>query len=272
VHGTVPARRPITVRHLATLTCGWGTDFRESPLKAAMVERGIFPGQLTPLTTDEYIARVAELPLAFHPGEGWLYDTGINVLGVLLARATATSLPELLAQRITGPLGMASTAFWTTDTERLTTAYEPTRGGGLRVRDPPDGHWASEPSFPKLSAGLLSTAGDLLRFFTALADGGAPVLTPDSVALMTSDALDDVQRAQAATVVRPGGSWGIATGVDIEAAEPWMAPGRWGWEGGSGTTAHADPTRDTVGVLLTQRRLAGPNDGFGHFWAAVAAA
>jgi len=50
-----------------------------------------------------------------------------------------------------------------------------------------------------------------------------------------------------------GGSWGLATGVDVEAAEPWMAPGRWGWDGGTGTTARVDPTRGTVGVLLTQR-------------------
>src|ERR1700754_382557 len=110
---TVAVERAITVRHLATLTCGWGTDFRESLLKAAMVEREVFPGGLTPVGNEEYIARIAELPLAFQPGEGWLYDTGINILGVLLARATGTGLAELLARRVTEPLGMRSTAFWT---------------------------------------------------------------------------------------------------------------------------------------------------------------
>ena len=45
--------------------------------------------------------------------------------------------------------------------------------------------------------------------------------------------------------------------MDVEAAEPWMAPGRWGWDGGTGTTARVDPTRDTVGVLLTQRAMTG---------------
>jgi CubicO group peptidase (beta-lactamase class C family) len=51
-----------------------------------------------------------------------------------------------------------------------------------------------------------------------------------------------------------------------------MAPGRWGWDGGTGTTAHVDPVRGVVGVLLTQRAMTGPLDGFGDFWTAMAAA
>jgi CubicO group peptidase (beta-lactamase class C family) len=105
-----------------------------------------------------------------------------------------------------------------------------------------------------------------------MADGGGPVVNADSVALMTADALTDAQRRQALPLVGPGGSWGLATGVNVESAEPWMAPGRWGWDGGTGTTAYVDPTRDTVGVLLTQRAMSGPLDGFDDFWAAVAGA
>ncbi len=70
----------------------------------------------------------------------------------------------------------------------------------------------------------------------------------------------------------PGGSWGLATAMDIEAAEAGIAPGRWGWDGGTGTTARVDPTRDTVGVLLTQPTMTSALDGFDDFWAAVAAA
>jgi CubicO group peptidase (beta-lactamase class C family) len=92
------------------------------------------------------------------------------------------------------------------------------------------------------------------------------------IADLTADALTDAQRRQALAIVGPGGSWGLGTGVDVEAAEPWMAPGRRGWDGGTGTTAHVDPTRGTGGVLLTQRAMTGPLDGFGEFWAAVAAA
>lgn len=268
---TTQAQRPITVRHLLTMTCGWGAVLEQTPLQAAMLERGVYPGPLTPaMNGDEFVARVAGLPLAFQPGEGWLYDTGVDVLGVLLARATGKPLSDLVAERITGPLGMASTSFGTSDPGRLATAYQPVPGG-LEVLDPPDGVFARPPSFEELSSGLVSTAPDVLRFLCAMADGGGPVLTAGSVALMTADALTDAQRRQALPIVGPGGSWGLATGVDVTAAEPWMAPGRWGWDGGTGTTAHVDPVRGTAGVLLTQRAMTGPQDGFGDFWTAVAA-
>jgi CubicO group peptidase (beta-lactamase class C family) len=269
---TTDVTRPITVQHLLTLTCGWGAVLEETPLQAAMMERGVYPGPLTPqMSGDEFVSRVAGLPLAFQPGEGWLYDTGIDLLGVLLARATGKPLSHLVAERITGPLGMTATSFGTPDTGRLATAYQP-GPGGLEVLDPPDGVFAGPPRFEELSSGLVSTAPDLLRFFCAMADGGAPVLTAGSVALMTADALTSGQRQQALPIVGPGGSWGLATGVDVEAAEPWMAPGRWGWDGGTGTTARVDPVRGVVGVLLTQRAMTGPQDGFGDFWTAMAAA
>ncbi|MEN3360921.1 MAG: hypothetical protein V7637_4903 [Mycobacteriales bacterium] len=269
---TTGALRPITVRHLLTATSGWGCVLAASPLQGAMMERGVFPGALPPqMSGDEFVARVAELPLAFQPGDGWLYDTGMGLLSVLLARATGKPLSDLIAERVTGPLGMASTGFWTPDVGRLATAYQP-GANGLEVLDPPDGLWASPPSFENLAGGLLSTAPDLLRFYGALADGGGPVLTADSVALMTADALTAEQRRQALPILGPGVSWGLATGVDLEPAQPWMAPGRWGWTGGTGTTAHVDPTRATVAVLLTQRAMTGPSDGPIDFWTAVAAA
>jgi CubicO group peptidase (beta-lactamase class C family) len=97
-------------------------------------------------------------------------------------------------------------------------------------------------------------------------------VTREALARMTADALTDEQRRAAVPIVEPGSSWAMATGIDIEAAQPWMAPGRWGWTGGTGTTAYVDPSRDTVCVLLTQRGMAGPRDGFDDFFAAVAAA
>jgi CubicO group peptidase (beta-lactamase class C family) len=80
-----------------------------------------------------------------------------------------------------------------------------------------------------------------------MADGGAPVLSADSVTLMTADALTDAQRAQARPIVGPGRSWGLGTAVDLDAAGPGMAPGRWGWDGGTGTSARVDPTRGASG-------------------------
>lgn len=270
---TTDADRPITVRHLLTMTAGWGAVMEPTPLQAAMRERGVYPSSKIPqMSGDEFVARVADLPLAFQPGEGWLYDTPLDVLGVLLARAAGKPLSELVAERITGPLGLTSTGFGTREVDRLATAYTPRDDGRLEVLDPPDGQFAGPPPFEELSSGLVSSAPEVLRFYCAMADGGAPVISAESLRRMTADALTDEQRRAAQPVLGPGESWGMGTGVDAEAAQPWMVPGRWGWTGGSGTTAYVDPVRGTVCVLLTQREMTGPQDGFDDFWTAVAEA
>lgn len=269
---TTPALEQLTLRHLLTFTCGWGAVFEDSPLQRAMFASGVYPGPLPhAMSGDEFVARLARLPLAFQPGRGWLYDTGMNLVGVLLARATGRPVSDLLAERITVPLGMTSTAFSAVDVARLATAYQ--RGpDGLDLFDPPDGAYAKPPEFEELSGGLVSSAPDLLRFFCAMADGGSPVLSADSLALMTTDALTDEQRRAGAPILDDGTSWGLGTGVDIEATQPWMSPGRWGWTGGTGTSAYVDPARDTVAVLLTQRLMTGPADGPEAFWSSVASA
>ena len=267
---TTPALEQLTLRHLLTFTCGWGAVFEDTPLQRAMFENGVYPGPLPhPMSGDEFVARLARLPLAFQPGHGWLYDTGMKVVGVLLTRATGRPLSQLMAERITGPLGMSSTAFSAVDVDRLATAYQP-GPDGLDVLDPPDGAFARPTDFEELSGGLVSSAPDLLRFFCAMADGGASVLSADSLALMTADALTAEQRRHGAPILDGGVSWGLGTSVEIEATEPWMSPGRWGWTGGTGTSAYVDPARETVAVLLTQRLMAGPHDAPASFWTAVA--
>ncbi len=272
---TAPADRPVTVRDLLAGTSGWGAVPAGNPLQQRMEELGVYPSAITPdITADEFVARVAALPLAFQPGAGWLYHTGMDLLGIVLARATRRSLAELLAERVTGPLGMDSTVFWTDEVDRLPVAYDG-KPGAIRVLDPPDGHFiarslAAAPTYAALASGLLSTAGDLLRFFCAMADGGGPILTAETVAEMTSDALDDAQRESGSPLLGPGESWGLGTGVDIAATEPWMSVGRWGWAGGTGTIAYVDPVRETVSILLTQRGIECAADLFEPFWAAVA--
>jgi CubicO group peptidase (beta-lactamase class C family) len=241
-----------TVRHLLTFTSGWGISLEDTPARRKMLELDVHPGALTPdLTGDEFVSRLAQVPRPFAPGEGWLYHTGMDVLAVLLARATGERVGEMLQARIFDPLGMPDTAHYAKDLARLTTAY---RDG--EVLDPPDGNYAAPPRFEELGSGLVSTASDLLRFFTGV---GELV----DISEMTRDHLTAQQRAMAAPFVGDG-SWGLGTGVDDS--------GRWGWDGGTGTTARADPANDTVAVLLTQRAMTGPLDGFDDFHDAVRAA
>src|SRR4051812_45770166 len=168
---TVPAERPITVRHLLANTAGvgWAPDI--GPLADAMEERGVEPSAFGPdLTPDEFLARLAELPLSGQPGETWNYHTSTDVLSVLLARVTGRPVHDLLAGKVTGPLRLTDTAFWAADPGRLASCYLPT-DGGLELVEPPHGRFARPRPFETLSAGLVSTAPDVLRFFSAVADG-----------------------------------------------------------------------------------------------------
>jgi CubicO group peptidase (beta-lactamase class C family) len=266
---TVAADRPVLVRHLLSLTFGLGSIRHPSPLQEAISRLGVGPERFPPaMTPEEYLARVGSLPLAFQPGDGWLYHTGSDVLGVLIARATGTPVRTLLAERITGPLGMNSTAFFAPDPHRLATAYQPV-DGRLEVRDLPDGVFSRPPMFEALGSGLVSTVPDYLAFLGLFTEPRDDVLAPELRALMTSDSLDDRQRAAAQEVLGPGSSWGMQVSVNLRTVESWTAPGRFGWDGGTGTSGYVDPGRELTAVLFTQRGMVGPSYDFEAFWTAV---
>ena len=263
---TVPAERPITVRHLLTNTPGFGAIPGPCALGDALEATGGEPSAFPPtVEPGELMRRIGALPLAAQPGERWLYHVATDVLSVLVARASGRSLGDLLRERIAEPLGLTGTGF-TGDPERLATQYQPS-DDGLRVLDAPDGRFARPPVFEGLASGLVSTGPDVLAVLTALADGGAPLLGAASVTAMTTGRLTDEQRERSAAELDAGTTWGYQVGIHL-AGRP-MSAGSWGWDGGTGTSAWVDPARDVAGVLLTQRLMGGPDDAADWFWQAV---
>jgi CubicO group peptidase (beta-lactamase class C family) len=251
VDDTVPADRAATVEDLLTLWMGFGWVFEAdcpAAARAAELELGFGPPDPGgPPPPDEWVARFATLPLLEQPGAVWRYELGFAVLGVVLARAAGRSLDALLAERLTGPLGMAGTAFVAAP-GRLLPAHV-RDGDGLALFDGvADSRWLAPPAFPDGRGGLVSTARDLLAFAGMLLDGGGDLLTPASVAAMTTDHLTPEQRQgpSAATFLDSGG-WGYGLGV---AATP--VGRRYGWAGGLGTLWYSWPDHDLAAVLLTQ--------------------
>ena len=129
---TVPAKRPITLEDLLTSRCGLGVVL--APADTYPIQRRISDLQLvgfggpdpaSPIGPDEWLRRLGTLPLMAQPGERWLYNTGSCILGVLLARASGNSLPDLLQTRIFAPLGMKDSGFFVPESKlsRLVSAY-----------------------------------------------------------------------------------------------------------------------------------------------------
>ncbi|HET9091547.1 MAG TPA: serine hydrolase domain-containing protein [Acidimicrobiales bacterium] len=254
---TEPARRPVTVRQLANFTFGFGACAEmwssPGPWPVVRAAEDLHLATLGPPAPgdqpdpDSWMEALGSLPLLAEPGERWLYNTGASVLGVLLARATATPFDEMLAEWVFEPLGMRDTAFYARDPARLPTAYG--RGpDGLQVFDPPEGQWSRPPAFPDGAAGLVSTADDLLGLGRTLLAGGAPLLRPEAVAEMTRDQLSAEQR-EGARVFLAGRTWGLCVSIVTDGPRA----GSIGWDGGLGTSFLVDPALGLVVVVLTQR-------------------
>src|SRR5437588_2709177 len=135
---TVPANRPITVRDLLTFRMGFGQMMAPPdayPILKAAHEPQIGMGPPSPSmlpVPDEWIRRLGQLPLMHQPGEKWMYNTGSDVLGVLMARAPGQPLETFLRERLFEPLDMRDTGFSVPEAslDRLATSYwtDPTSG------------------------------------------------------------------------------------------------------------------------------------------------
>jgi CubicO group peptidase (beta-lactamase class C family) len=268
VEDTVPAERPITLRDLLTFRTGFGLVMAPPgtyPIQGAMAAQGLRMGPPRPQgepAPDEWMRRLTPLPLVHQPGAQWMYDTAFDALGVSIARAAGQPLETFLRERIFEPLGMTDTGFSVPAAKlpRFAASYatDPATGG-LALYDPPaGGEWSRSPAFPSGAGGLVSTADDYLAFGRMLLDGGrhtgGRILSRPSVAAMTTDQLTAEQKARSVFV--PGfwddRGWGF--GVSINTRRTGLAsPGRFGWDGGLGTSWASDPAEDLVGVLLTQR-------------------
>lgn len=276
---TVPARRPITVRDLMTLRAGLGAVMARPdtyPIQRAMVEARIAPGfGPIPHTPDEFMRRIGALPLIHQPGERWLYHTGSEILGVLIARVTGMGLEEFLAGRIFEPLGMKDTGFSVPEArlDRLATCYQTdtkadAKTGSLVVMDETQrGPWSRPPAFPAgggQGGGLLTTADDYFAFARMMlrhgSHGAGRILSRESVEAMTTDQVTPEQKA-ASPFYRgfwDQRGWGFGVSVTIGPDEFSAVPGRYGWMGGAGTMFFVDPHEDMVAILLLQRLMTGP--------------
>jgi CubicO group peptidase (beta-lactamase class C family) len=277
----VPAKRAITVADLLTFRCGYGfpSDFSHPAVGLLFSELAQGPPQpKTVAAPDEWMARLGRIPMLAQPGDAWLYNAGADILGVLVARVSGLPFDLFLSQRIFTPLGMVDTGFVVSESQRdrFTTAYRPT-ADGLELVDAPDGQWSSAPAFPSGAGGLVSTLDDLLAFARMmLADGmvGArPLLSAVSVRHMTTNHLTPQQRDRSMLFLE-GQGWGFGGSVDVDAAQPWNVPGRYGWVGGSGTALHMTPSTGVATVLLAQTEMTGPTTTplMREFWVGASAA
>jgi CubicO group peptidase (beta-lactamase class C family) len=84
---------------------------------------------------------------------------------------------------------------------------------------------------------------------------------------MTTDHLTRQQKADASLFFAEGVGWGFGVSVVTRRTNV-FAPGRFGWDGGVGTSGYTDPAEELIGVLMTQRMMDSPSPPkvFVDFW------
>ena len=264
---TVQAKRPITLRDLLTFRLGLGAVMAPPdtyPIQKAMAEAGVAPGPNLPsYGSDELMKRFGSLPLLHQPGEKWMYHSGSDILGVLIARVTGQTLETFFRERIFSPLGMKDTGFSVPKAklDRLATCYQtdPATGGLVVFDEARGGRFARPPIFESGAGGLVSTVDDYLAFCRMMLNKGKHgrerILSRLSVELMTTDHITPEQKA--VSDFFPGfwdnRGWGFGLSIITQRDDVAGVPGRFGWDGGYGTSGYSDPKEDMVAILMTQR-------------------
>jgi CubicO group peptidase (beta-lactamase class C family) len=257
-----PKRAPMVgdvMSHTAGFTYGFFGDHPVDRLYQA-------DNPLQAPSAQAFIDKLAELPLAYQPGEQWRYSVSVDVQGYLVEKLSGKSLPQFMQDEIFGPLRMRDTAFNVPEAKlaRLATVYgwDAPRGLVPQARDP---NVTRVPGFASGGGGLYSTLHDYARFAQMLANGGeldgVRILSPSTVALMTANHLPESLLRGGFGIgfqqMRPGFGFGydVAVFTDPHAVGSTTGKGSYLWDGAAGTWFWVDPENDIVFVGMIQRMM-----------------
>lgn len=262
--GQVPT---ITLRHLLTHTAGLSYGFMQ-PSDGPYLKLGVSDGMDQPgLGFPEELRRISDAGLIFPPGAAWLYSVGMDVMGAVMEVATGRTLPEVVAERVTGKLGMVDTGFSVADRARLAVAYAdgapPVKMGTTHtvpfaelsgIQFAPDRIF-DPASFPSGGAGMACSAPDMLAFLEAIRTGGGRVVSAETARDMMTN-----QTGEHA-IVTSGPGWGFGFGgavmLDPEPTAHYLPVGAWTWAGVYGHSWFVDPATETTFVLMTNTSTEG---------------
>jgi CubicO group peptidase (beta-lactamase class C family) len=214
-------------------------------------------------SNDHFVSELARLPLEFDPGTGWNYSVGTDVLGVIVSRLSGMSLGEFLQSRIFTPLGMVDTGFCCPPEKahRLTDSWFYAPGEAPKLLDVAEkSNTLREPRFESGGGGLVSTTADYHRFCQALASGGAPLISPKTLALMTANYLPGgadlttLSRSLFSEAGNAGVGFGLGFGVVIDPVKTLVqgSVGEFHWGGIHSTAFFVDPIEKLHMVFMTQ--------------------
>lgn len=249
--------------HTAGFTYGF---FGSTPVDKMYQEADL----LNSPTLQEFISRVAKLPLLYQPGEGWVYSVSADIQGYLVEKLSGKLFADFMRERIFQPLGMKDTGFYVPADKlaRVASIYQGDANPGATAM-PKDAGISQAPGMPSGGGGLYSTAGDYLRFAQMVLNGGelngVRLVAPSSIELMRANHVsDEVKNARKFGIGLYQMQPGLGFGYDFAILEDPLKLGSTAgkgtmiWDGLAGTWFWIDPTNDVVFIGMVQRWLMAP--------------
>ncbi len=253
----VKARGEVTMRQLFTMTSG--VPYPGDETAAARIRRDrqeeMKKAGKDGLSTLEFCNFVGTLPLAFEPGEKWMYGFSIDILGAVIEVLSGRTLGDYLKETIFAPLGMEDTGFFVPEEKQDRTAILYHIHEDMKRADRV--YPSEKQPFEGGGGGLFSTVRDYSRFAQMLLHGGTlngeRILGRKTIDLISRDHLTPQQQASHDWDTQRGYGYGLGVRVmtNPEVAGINGSVGEWGWDGAFGNWFCVDPKEDLTCVYLT---------------------
>ncbi|MAU24623.1 MAG: serine hydrolase [Chloroflexi bacterium] len=267
---TEPLKRKMTIKDLLMHRSGLTYDFEETSFvqKIYLKEEIKIARSKEKLSADEYIKKLADIPLAFSPGEFFNYSISTDILGFIIERISNMSLEEYFKKNIFEPLEMEDTFFQIPKEkiDRLANCYiyDQTNDKYIVEDDFEKSSYIEKPSCYSGGGGLLSTIDDYMKFCNLLQNKGSlnnkNIIGSRTAEFMMSNHLEkdvdlyDIAKGKWGTNIGKGVGFSLGGSVILDPIKNMslISKDSFSWGGAASTLFWVDPIEKISVVFMTQ--------------------
>lgn len=251
-----PAKNPILIRDLMTMTAGLSYNTASEPIVELKKKSS------NKASTREMVSAIAQMPLLYEPGARHAYSLGHDVIAAVIEVVTGRKFSDYVIERIFKPLGADDVYFHLREEDRgrLADQYSCDFKTGERSRHEGNTFELTD-EYDSGGAGLITTVDCYSALLDALACGGVGangnrIISQESIEAIRTPRLNAVQLDDFTMkgMFRPGYNYGLGVRVLVDGTKAKSPVGEFGWDGAAGAYALIDP-KNGVSLFYAQAIL-----------------